>query len=129
MVLCASVLVGCETIPGQTEVDRLSAQARVNDSVPTCATQQECQNKWDAAQAWLSKNAGFKIQTSSNAVVETYNSPEGSMEMAMKIIKEPIGDGKSKISLTVGCGNWLLGCNRNPNEAMQAFNDYVNAVK
>jgi hypothetical protein len=50
------------------------------------------------------------------------------MDMAMKIIKEPLAGGKNKITLTVGCGNWLLGCRRNVYEAMQSFNDYVNSI-
>lgn len=104
-------------------------QARVTDTIPQCEDQQECQTKWDAAQAWVSNNAGFKIQTNSSAIIETYNSPEGSMDMSMKVVKEPMGNNKNRFVLSVTCGNWLLGCNRDPLQAIQDFNDYVNRFK
>jgi hypothetical protein len=61
LALLSTILSSCAT--QDQNVERLSAQARINDTTPLCEGQQQCQNKWDAAQVWVSNNAGFKILT------------------------------------------------------------------
>lgn len=119
------LLSGCST--SQEQVERLSAQARLSDSVPVC-DQDSCQRKWDAAQSWVSQNSAYKIQTVSSAIIDTYSPANGDMGLAFNVAKEPISDGKYRIIIKAYCGNWIA-CSEPPLKAAQRFNDYVNNVK
>jgi hypothetical protein len=120
-------LTGCAGIK-QVNLESQQALQRVSDTAPTCSTEKECTTKWDAAQYWVSSNAGYKIQTASSAVIETYNPTRRSREMAMKVLKEPLGEGKYALKITAFC-NSAIGCKRRPEWVMQEFNDYINGLK
>lgn len=122
-------LVGCANLPpSQNEVERLSAQARVRDSMPTCSNPTECQAKWEAAQIWITRNSAFKIQIATTAVIETYRSVGGSMDMDYRVTKEPQGDGKYIFNLQTHCDNFIA-CNKDPLATIQDFNNYINSIK
>lgn len=121
-------ITGCAMTPGQSQVDRLALQARVRDTIPVCTSPTECQNKWEAAQVWIIKNAGYKIQTATSAVIETYNAVGGSTEFHMLLLKESIGDGKYQLNLAVNCDN-MFGCKKEPYQAIMDFNNYINGIK
>lgn len=120
-------MTGCAHIK-QVNLESQQALQRVIDTAPTCSTEKECTTKWDAAQYWVSTNAGYKIQTASTAVIETYNASRGSRELAMKVLKEPLGEGKYALKITATC-NSAIGCKRRPEWVMQEFNDYINNLK
>lgn len=128
IILSCLTITSCALEPTQSEVEELSQQARVRDTIPTCEIEKECQNKWDAAQVWVSQNSGYKIQTASSAIIETYNSTDGSTALAMKVLKEPLGSGKYRFVLSAGCAN-LFGCDKRPIDVIQRFNDYINGIK
>lgn len=46
-----------------------ATQAKINEiqrTIPTCTEEKECNAKWETAQLWVVKNAGYKIQTATN---------------------------------------------------------------
>jgi len=42
------------------------------NTIPTCSGEADCKAKWEAAQLWVVHNAGFKIQTATDVLIETY---------------------------------------------------------
>lgn len=128
IALALLALSGCATNGGMSNVDRLSLQARVRDTIPTCSSDKECLNKWEAAQFWVSNNSGYKIQTATSAIIETYNATGGSVALAMKVLKEPLGNGQYRMVMSARCDN-MFGCQVEPLQAIQNFNDYVNTIK
>ena len=126
VLITAFLLHGCTTIPTEQQQAQI---AELQANTPKCIEEKECQRKWDAAQVWVSNNAGFRIQTASSAIIETYNSPEGSTDFAARVTKTPIGTGQYQFDLFVGCGNWLLGCKTSKYEIFRNFNNTINAVK
>jgi hypothetical protein len=98
-----------------------------NQSIPTCNDDQDCKDKWSAAQIWVSRNCGMKIQIVTDTLIETYNSPRNSIKLAARVIKEPIGSGKYRIIIAIGCNN-IFGCERNSWDAALDFNRYVGSI-
>jgi hypothetical protein len=118
-LLLTVLMTGCATMSNEQQqalIEELQA------TTPKCTEEKECQRKWDAAQVWVSNNAGYKIQTSSSAIIETYNSPA-------RVTKTPIGNNQYQFDLFVGCGNWLLGCKTSKYDIFKSFNDTINAIK
>lgn len=74
---------------------------RAIQTIPVCDGEKDCAAKWEAAQLWVSQNAGYKIQISSNVIIETYNSQDSTL--AASITKEPLGSGKYKIIAKIWC--------------------------
>lgn len=97
-------------------------------SIPTCATDKECEMKWSAARQWVLANSGFKIQLLTNDFLETYNPPRGATQIAVRVAKEPMADGGYRFVVTTWCGN-IFGCVPDQWAAAQAFNDHLNAVR
>lgn len=95
---------------------------------PICTGDQDCKAKMDAAQAWVASNCAMKIQIATDTVIETYNPPNYSTDIACKVIKSPLGDGKYNIVVRVWCDN-LLGCYPQPVQAVNAFNTYIDSIK
>lgn len=120
-------LSGCAMPPSQSSVDRLAMQARARDTMPTCNASAQCQNKWDAAQVWVSKNAGYKIRTATTALIETYEAVGGSTDFYMRVTKEPLGDGKYQMNLALRCDNFI-SCRAEPYQLIMDFNNYINSV-
>lgn len=112
---------GCAVTP--TPEDEAKWE-RVKSSIPSCSSDKECALKWDAAQLWVVKNAGYKIQTATNVIIETYNSVNSSTLLAVRVTKEPAGQGKYFINITVWCDN-MFGCSRDKVDAILDFNSYV----
>ena len=98
-------------------------QLRYENSIPTCNTEQSCKEKWSAAQAWVVSNCGMKIQLATDTIIETYN-PGTTMNLAARVIKEPLGNGRYRLTIRTWCGN-VFGCQVKPWEAAINFNEYV----
>jgi hypothetical protein len=61
-------------------------------TIPKCFNDKECERKWDAAQAWVVTHAAYKTQVATSSLIETYNAPNSSTGIAVRVVKEPIGD-------------------------------------
>lgn len=120
----ALLLSGCVTPEQRAAYD--ARLAELEATRPVCDGEKDCAAKWDAAQLWVVRNAGMKIQTTTNVLIETYNSP--GTQLAAQVTKEPVGDGKYRIVVKLGCDN-PFGCVPNALDAALAFNREVGAAK
>lgn len=127
--LIAGVLVGLSGCSSPTDP---AVQAKINaiqNSMPTCSSEKECNAKWETAQLWVVKNTGYKIQTFTSVLIETYNARDSSTALAAQITKEPLGGGRYQFNAKLWCDNWVWGCRPNRLDAMLDFNRRLNAVQ
>jgi len=120
----ATVLVsGCATAPQDNQ-----RTAELQRTIPTCEGVDDCNAKWESAQLWVVRNAGFKIQTQSNVLIETYNATGGTTDLAVRVMKEPQGKGKYRLLVDVWCDN-MFGCIPNAMDTALRFNREIGAIK
>lgn len=99
------------------EIKRREARA----STPECASAERCTEVWEAAQLWVARNAGYKIQTVTSVLIETYNPGQYSTSLAARVLKEPRGGGRYAIVASFWCAN-IFGCTPMPLDALLEFN-------
>lgn len=119
----ASTLVGCAA---QQQALREN-QTKFTQTIPVCTDEKDCTAKWEAAQLWIVKNAGYKLQTVTNVLLETYNPAGSSTNLAVRVIKEPVGGGKYQLLVRTWCDN-LFGCTPDSWAAALDFNQKIGAV-
>lgn len=96
------------------------------ESRPKCYGQENCERMWVSAQSWVATRCGMKIQTATDAVIQTYTAVDGNLSLHCSVVKEPIGSDGYILSITTGCGN-LFGCAVDPWAAAFDFNRAVQA--
>jgi len=115
------ILSGCVTISSQE-------QAAINESIPVCNGEIDCDAKWAAARRWVSDNTNLKIQISSDNLIETQKPDKNSSSLAARITKEPSRiPGLYEIVANVWCDN-NFGCEPQRVDALMDFNKYVNSA-
>lgn len=126
MLLCAvaCLLTACVTVPPAVSEAK---KAQYDASIPTCTGEADCKAKWEAAQLWVVHNAGWKIQTATDVLIETFNPPRGDTRIAARVTKEPLGQGRYKLLIFTWCGN-MFTCSVDPWDAAIAFNRAVGAA-
>lgn len=125
VALAAAGLSGCAALQNP------AAQAKrdeIQRTIPTCTSERECTAKWEAAQLWVVKNAGYKIQTATTVLIQTFNATRSSVYLAAQITKEPLGGGKYQFIANVWCDN-IFGCRPDRMDALLDFNRTLNAVR
>lgn len=126
-VWISSVLViGCAA-PAPSPIDQAKRQ-QIQMSTPTCSSDKECQVKWETAQLWVVRNAGYKIQTATSVLIQTFGAIRSRPGLAAQVTKEPQGDGKYRFIARVWCDN-ILGCRPDELDAVLDFNRTLNAVQ
>ena len=117
--IAASALTGCATQRqlSQSEIDEANAPLY-------CEGRDECDFMWRKAQVYVSTASGYKIQTATDSVIETYNAPAYSMTWAYKLTKAPIKPGKDRILMTPSCGPAPI-CQGGPMEMVQMFKRHM----
>lgn len=120
--VAAVALTGCATSPANQE-----KQALLQQTIPVCNGEEDCTAKWEAAQLWIVHNAGYKLQTVTNVLLETYNPGEYETRLAVRATKEPAGNGTYKILVKTWCNN-MFGCSPNQTDAALDFNLKVGAA-
>jgi hypothetical protein len=121
----ALILAGCATAPDPIIEAR---RDEIRRTIPTCSTEKQCNVKWEAAQLWVVKNAGYKIQTATSVLIETYNASNSRVELAAQVTKEPLGGGRYRFNLRVRCDN-IFRCYPNVLDAMLDFNRTINGIE
>ena len=89
-----------------------------------CEGEEQCEIYWERAQFHVSTNAGFKTQTASNVLIETYSPTGGSVKLGYKITREPLGGGRYHILTRAWCDNFL-GCSPNHHLAIAKAKKYI----
>jgi len=105
----------------------ITPQERMVQTTPICTNEKECAIKWEAAQIWVVHNSAYKIQTTTNVLLETYNSPNGESKLAVRVTKEPLGGGRYKFIVNAWCGS-ELGCIPDELSAGLDFNKQISAI-
>lgn len=118
----STILFGCAASP-----ELQATQSEFRRTIPTCSGTEDCNAKWEAAQLWVVKNSGWKIQTQSNVLIETYNATGSSPRIAVRVTKEPLGDGKYQFIVNVWCDN-IFGCQPNAWDAALDFNRQIAGI-
>lgn len=93
-------------------------------TIPVCDGEADCKAKWEAAQLWVVHNAGFKVQTATDVLIETYNPGPSDATIATRVTKEPLGGGRYKLVVYVWCNN-IFGCVPNAWDAAINFNSKI----
>lgn len=124
-----ALLCACAAPPPSAGQQALAE--RVTATIPVCDGEKDCAAKWEAAQLFVVNNAGYKLQTATSVIIETFTPPQPSPLIAMRVTKEPLGGGKYRILGAVICSNGgLIGvpCQRPPLEVLLDFNRQVAAA-
>ena len=123
VIVATSALAGCIS-----PADYTARLQEIDRTTPTCAGESDCVAKWELAQIWIVKHAGYRVQTVTTVVIETFNSTGSSDRLAATVTKEPLGGGRYKIIAKFWCANspW---CINERLDATVAFNRYVNEAK
>ena len=115
MVLALVLLCGCPAT-------KLDVGPATGAQPATCDS--GCAAEWERAQLWIVKHSHMKIQLATDVTIQTYNPPDNSTYFAFGVTKEPIGEGKYRITMGMGCVN-LISCGSRPEDIKAAFNYYV----
>lgn len=119
------MLSGCANLANDPAVQNKIRM--INETVPTCMTDKECEVKWSAARQWILANSGYKLQHVQPDFMETYNAVNGSVYLAVRVVKEIRQEGGNRIVATVWCDN-IFGCAPNQYDALLSFNNKVNGA-
>lgn len=92
----------------------------------TCQAGADCDAKWSRAVSYVANNAGWKIQTQTDSLIQTFTSTGGSTRPGYTITKTAVGNGRYEIALAGSCGN-LIACIPTIPEARTHFSDFVAA--
>jgi hypothetical protein len=92
-------------------------------SPPICA-QAVCTEQWQRAQLWIANHSKWKIQTSTDVVIQTFNPVGMEASYGFAVSREPLGEGRYRITMKMACGN-ALGCNPSADDVTAAFYHYV----
>lgn len=116
------VLAACASSP-----ERQAKMEEINRTIPTCSGEKDCKAKWEMAQVWIVKNAGYKLQTATDVLLQTYSPTGSSTSIGVRALKEPVGAGRYNIMVSVWCDN-IFGCFPDAHAAAIDFNRTVGAV-
>jgi hypothetical protein len=109
--------------PSTAEISNALAVIPSNPTIVTCDS--GCVPQWQRAQIWLANHSVMKVQTATDALLQTYNVPGYEPNYSFSVIKEPQQvAGQYRISMTMACGN-PLGCAPSEAQVLQSFSHYV----
>jgi hypothetical protein len=89
-----------------------------------CENKPECDLLWQRAQIWVSQNSGYRIQTATDAVIQTFGPFGSKVELAFQVLRNPRADGGAAITIRGYCDN-MFGCQPNEIDAILRFKSFV----
>jgi hypothetical protein len=110
-------LAGCAS-SGVSTVSPEALQA------PVCASTAECNDAWRRAQVYVASHSGYKIQTATDSIIQTFGPADSSPDIAFQVTRQPMGGGREQIVASAICDN-IFGCIPKTGEAIAGFNAYV----
>ena len=120
VAVLAVFLSACAIVSSRLQ-STLAPAANVGHSV-TC--QKPCKDEWERAQLWIAKHSKWKIQVSTEVIVQTYNPTAHDPSYGFSLTKEPAGGGSYVIRMELACGN-IFGCDPGSLDVRNAFYYYV----
>ena len=70
-----------------------------------CGSREQCERWWRTAQVWVVKNAGYRVQIATDAIVQTAGPDSGSSSWFFLATRAPHGDGGEAIEIEARCGS------------------------
>ena len=120
-VLAVTILTGC--IPPNTAlINALAPATTIGNSLECDET--TCKQSWERSQFWIAKHSKWKIQTATDVLLQTFNPTQYDPSFGFSITKEPLGNGRYRITMEAVCAN-SFGCSPNDTEVKNAFYYYV----
>ena len=116
--LCVAA-AGCST-QGQVNPDVM----QVATTPLTCSNNAECDLWWQRAQAWVASHSTYKIESTTQSLIQTAGPDGGKRALAYQITRSVNPDGTATIGFAAHCDG-SLGCKPNPWEAGADFKQYV----
>ena len=116
---CLLLLGACASTGGDDPSLNPQAMAPVG-----CVDRTQCELYWQRARVWISSNSYYRVQLSTDSVIETYGPLAGRMELAYRVLKIPDGAGGARITVTAECGN-VFRCDPTVTDAILAFKRFT----
>ena len=120
-MLCVAA-AGCST-QGQVDPDVM----QIATTPLTCSNKTQCDVWWQRAQAWVTSHSKYKIESSTDTLIQTGGPDGGKRALAYQITRAANPDGTSTIGFAAHCDG-SMGCKPNPWEAGADFKQYVRGV-
>ena len=117
-VVCV-VAAGCST-QGQVNPDVM----QIATTPLTCSSKAECDIWWQRAQTWVAGHSTYKIESSTDTLIQTSGPDGGKRALAYQITRTANPDGTATIGFAAHCDG-SMGCKPNPWEAGADFKQYV----
>ena len=111
-------LTACETIPVSPDDQAIASTPLVCDSKIACDAM------WAKTQFWIASNSGYKIQTSSIFLIETFNPTNYSTTWAFRAMREPLGSERERIWIYPNCSS-VPACGEKPATVAARFKRYI----
>lgn len=125
IALSCALLTGCASLLAyQAEIDQKKDE--IQRTIPVCVSEKDCNAKWDAAQLWVAHNIAPGIRLVTNVLIETYDAPADTAYLAVRVTKEPAGDGKYVLLIQTTCET--VGCFPDDLDASLDFNRTIGAT-
>jgi hypothetical protein len=120
-MLCVAA-AGCST-QGQVDPDVM----QIATTPLTCSNKAQCDLWWQRAQAWVASHSKYKIESSTDTLIQTAGPDGGKRALAYQITRAANPDGTATIGFAAHCDG-SMGCKPNPWEAGADFKQYVRGV-
>lgn len=122
LLLCIAItlLSGCGQMPASGDPSASPASAEP----VLCIDKAQCDVYWQRAQAWVANNSGYRLQTVTDTIIETYGPLAARTGLAFRITKVPDDKEGARIYALPVCGN-AFGCSPTPADALIAFKWFV----
>lgn len=110
-VVAVLAVSGCaapyrQITPPPTEADMIDFKLPLH-----CKSKEQCDRWWRTAQVWAVKNAGFKVQVATDAILQTFNATPGVAGYSVQISRAPEPTGGEVFEIEAKCG-WPGHCDR-----------------
>jgi hypothetical protein len=94
---------------------------------PVCSSEATCTAMWKAAREWVAEHSPLKFKIASDELLQTFDPRPLSVELAMAVTKQSIGNGQFKIILKAWCNSsWY--CTPPVAETQYAFNKAIGSI-
>jgi hypothetical protein len=117
-IALAILLSSCAITP-----DNPAASAEATEPL-LCPDKSTCDAYWQRAQAWIAANSAWKIQTASDAIIQTFGPAGARDDLAYLVTRVPNNDGSARIFIGAQCAN-TIRCYPSKTEAIIAFKRFV----
>ena len=100
LVCAAMMLASCSSEPRKLS----AAEQEIYSQQVRCYGADECTKLWRKAQVWAATHSGYKIQTATDSIIDTYNAMAYSTSWAIRIIRVPGPQDVDELQIFPDCG-------------------------